>query len=99
MSRGYAALVASGHRSTTEALIELFCRERTSRADIARLLADLPEVRFALNVAGDSDAVLLVRTRESEHLEQLLLYLRSSPTVERTRAQVIPGRVVDRVGR
>jgi Lrp/AsnC family leucine-responsive transcriptional regulator len=97
--RGYTALVDPDARSgTTEAIVELFCSERTGRREVEKVIAGHPEIRLALTVAGDSDVVLLVRTRDTQHLEDLLVTLRGSPFVHRTRAQVILGRVLDRGG-
>ena len=95
--RGYTAIVDPSARAhATGALVELFCREHTAKRDIERLVEGYPEIRQAMTVAGESDAVLLVRARDTEHLEDLLGKLRQSPTVERTRSQVVLSRVVDR---
>jgi Lrp/AsnC family leucine-responsive transcriptional regulator len=95
--RGYTALVDPDARErSTEAFIEVFCGGHTGRREIDDLVQGHPEIRLALTVAGDSDVVLLVRTRDTQHLEDLLVTLRRSPIVARTRAQVILGRVLDR---
>lgn len=95
--RGYTALIdPSARAQTTGALVELFCGDRTSRREIDRLVEGYPEIRQAMTVAGESDVVLLVRTRDTQHLEDLLASLRQSATVERTRSQVILSKVVDR---
>lgn len=77
-------------------MIELFCREGVEKSDIIALLEPRPEVRLAFRVAGDSDAVLLVRTDDPEALEQLLIELRRSKVVSRTRTQVMLARLVTR---
>ena len=95
--RAYTAVIdeaARGH--TTEALIELFCSERVEKSDIIALLAPMAEVRMAFTVAGGSDAVLLVRTDDPERLEQLLIELRRSKVVIRTRTQLLLTRLVTR---
>lgn len=95
--RGYTALIdPTAQEPATEALVEIFIHERAGRDEIRRLLTSLPEVRLALSVAGESDLVLLVRTRDTQHLEDLLVALRQSPTVMRTRSQVVLGRMLDR---
>ena len=95
--RGYTALIdPSARAQTTGALVELFCGDHTSRREIDRLVEGYPEIRQAMTVAGESDVVLLVRTRDTQHLEDLLASLRQSATVERTRSQVILSKVVDR---
>ena len=97
--RGYTAQVDPGALAkTTDALIELFCNERTNRREVQSMLDSFPEVRLALTVAGDCDVVVLVRTRDPEHLEEVLVRLRNAPSVRRTRAQVILGRALDRGG-
>jgi Lrp/AsnC family leucine-responsive transcriptional regulator len=94
---GYTAVVDEKVRGTsTEALIELFCREGVEPSDIIGLLEPRPEVRLAFSVAGDSDAVLLVRTDDPEALERLLIELRRSKVVSRTRTQVMLTRLVTR---
>ena len=98
--RGYTALVDEGARPQhTEAFVELFCNEKGQKAEVVRLLEPLPEVRLAFTVAGESDVVLLVRTEDSERLEQLLIELRRSRVVERTRTQLVLTRLLDRGNR
>jgi DNA-binding Lrp family transcriptional regulator len=41
---------------TTEAYVELFCRGRTSPADIAAAVSKHPEVTEACTITGDADA-------------------------------------------
>lgn len=95
--RGYTALVDPDARAaTTDALVEVFWSENTGRREMERLIDGHPEIRMALTVAGESDVVLLVRARDTQHLEDLLVGIRQSPSVVRTRAQVILGRIVDR---
>jgi Lrp/AsnC family transcriptional regulator, leucine-responsive regulatory protein len=95
--RGYTAVIDERARAqNTEAFIELFCSERVEKNDIVALLESLPEVRLAFSVAGDSDAVLLVRTADPERLEQLLIELRRSTVVQRTRTQLLLTRLLDR---
>ena len=95
--RGYTAIVdPDARRTSTDALVELFCGEHTSRKEIEQLIGGHPEIRLAMTVAGDSDAVLLVRTRDNQHLEDLLVTLRQSPKVVRTRAQVVLSHVTSR---
>jgi Lrp/AsnC family leucine-responsive transcriptional regulator len=96
--RGYTAIVEEpGLPNKMQALVELFCSEHAGRGDLTRVLHTLPEVRLAFTVAGESDAVLLVRTDDADHLERLLIELRGQPTVVRTRAQVLLGNLIDRL--
>jgi Lrp/AsnC family leucine-responsive transcriptional regulator len=98
--RGYTAIVDDSARgASTEAIVALFCNERGDKAEIVRLLQPLAEVKLAFTVAGDSDAVLLVRTKDAARLEELLIELRRSRVVERTRTQLVLARLVDRGNR
>lgn len=95
--RGYAALIdPSAREKSTEALVEIYLHERAGEEEIRRLLLTLPEVRLALSVAGESDLILLVRTRDTNHLQDLLMTLRQSPSIVRTRSQVVLGRLLDK---
>ena len=63
--RGFSARVdPSALGWTTEAYVELFCRGRTSPADIAAAIAKLPEVTDACTVTGDADALLHIRAAD-----------------------------------
>ncbi len=95
--RGYTALIDdAARRQTTEALIELFCSERVEKDEILAVLEHIPEVRLAFTVAGESDVIALVRAEDPEHLEQLLIELRRSKVVTRTRTQLLLTRLLDR---
>ncbi|HYQ61828.1 Lrp/AsnC family transcriptional regulator [Actinophytocola sp.] len=95
--RGYTTIVAEPGNSRIHALVEVFCTEHAQREDAVRLFESRPEVRLAYTVAGDSDLILLVRTDNADHLEQLLIDLRSHPIVLRTRAQLMLNSLIDRV--
>ncbi len=87
--RGYTAIVDEPGPRKMHTLVEVFCTERAQREEAVRLFESRPEVRLAYTVAGDSDVILLVRTDDADHLEQLLIDLRNHPIVLRTRAQVM----------
>ena len=93
--QGYHASIDREVREPTiDAIVELFCAEHAEPAQLLELVDLIPEVRMAFTVAGESDAILFVRTRSAEHLEQVLVKVRRSPTVIRTRSQVLLGRPI-----
>ena len=67
--------------------------------DLPERLADLPEVEDCLSVAGEANYILKVRTRSTNHLEELIRRLREKAGVSTrtTIALSIPfeGRPVD----
>src|ERR1700689_4353103 len=74
---------------TTEAYVELFCRGRTSVADIAPAASKTPEVVGAFTVAGGADAVLHIRAAAIQHLERVVETIGSEPFVVRTRSVIV----------
>ena len=95
--QGYhAAINREALEPTIDAIVELFCAEHAEPAQLLAIVDKTPEVRLAFTVAGDSDAILFVRARSAEHLEQVLVGVRRSPTVARTRSQVLLGRPIIR---
>src|SRR5579864_4759213 len=49
---------------TTEAYVEIFCRGRTSPAEIAAAVGKHPEVVAACTVTGEADALLHIRAAD-----------------------------------
>jgi len=95
--RGYTAIVDEPGGAKLYALVELYCSRNVRPDEIVTVLRTRPEVLLAFTVAGDADVVLLVRTDDTDHLESLLLELRSRPIVERTRAQVMLNALIGRI--
>lgn len=93
---GYTTIVEEPGVSKMHALVEVFCTEHAQREEAVRLFESRPEVRLAYTVAGDSDMILLVRTDNADHLEQLLIDLRGHPIVLRTRAQLMLNSLISR---
>ncbi len=81
---------------TTEAYVELFCRGRTSPADIAVALAKYPEVIDACTITGEADALLHVRASDVRHFEQVVERIGAEPFVVRTRSVIVLSRLVNR---
>ncbi|HVX46855.1 MAG TPA: Lrp/AsnC family transcriptional regulator [Mycobacteriales bacterium] len=73
----------------TEAFVEVYCRERTSPAEILAAVRKLPEVVAAYTVTGDPDALVHLRTAGMQHLEEALERLRREPGVLRSRSTVV----------
>jgi DNA-binding Lrp family transcriptional regulator len=81
---------------TTEAYVELFCRGRTSPADIALAAAKHPEVVSACTVTGEADALLHIMTADMRHFERVVERIGAEPFVVRTRSSIVLSRLVDR---
>ena len=94
---GFAAQVdPSALGWTTEAYVELFCRGRTSPADIAAAVSKHPEVIDACTVTGEADALLLIRAADIRHFEQVVERIGAEPFVVRTRSAIVLSRLVER---
>jgi DNA-binding Lrp family transcriptional regulator len=81
---------------TTEAYVELFCRGRTSPADIAVALAKYPEVIDACTITGEADALLHVQASDVRHFEQVVERIGAESFVVRTRSVIVLSRLVNR---
>ena len=93
--QGYTAVVDHAALGwDTEALVELFYRPGTTLDEVARTLAEHPEVAEAWSVTGEADAIARVRTSDNGDLERLIIDLQRNGLVERTRSQVVLSRLV-----
>ena len=81
---------------TTEAYVELFCRGRTSPAEIAAAVAKHPEVIDACTVTGEADALVHIRAADIRHFEQVVERIGAEPFVVRTRSVIVLSRLVHR---
>jgi DNA-binding Lrp family transcriptional regulator len=79
-----------------EALIEIYCSDRTAPADVAQSIAGLDRVLSAFTVSGEPDALIRVRVDGIEHLEKLVQQLRRDPNVVRTRTLIVLSTLIDR---
>ena len=94
---GFSARVdASMLGWTTEAYVELFCRGRTSPADIAAAVSKHPEVTNACTITGEADALLHIRAADVRHFEQVVERIGAEPFVVRTRSVIVLSRLVNR---
>ena len=95
--RGYTAVVdQAAIDAGTEAFVELYCQGDTSLQTLRDGVASYDEVVGAYTVAGDPDAILHLRARDIQHLEETLERLHAEPNVERTRTQMILTRLAER---
>ena len=81
---------------TTEAYVELFCRGRTSPAEITAAVSKHPEVVSACTVTGEADALLHIRAADMRHFEQVVERISAEPLVVRTRSVIVLSRLVHR---
>ena len=81
---------------TTEAYVELFCRGKTSPADIAAAVGKHPEVTSACTITGEADALVHIRAADVRHFEQVVERIGAEPFVVRTRSVIVLSRLVNR---
>jgi len=94
---GFSARLSPGELGwTTEAYVEVFCRGRTSPAEIALAVGKHPEVVSACTVTGDADALLHIRAEDMRHFERVVERISAEPFVVRTRSSIMLSRLVDR---
>ena len=66
--------------------MELFCRGRTSPAEIGAAVRRYPEVMDACTITGEADALLHIRAADVRHFEEVMERIRAESFVVRTRA-------------
>jgi Lrp/AsnC family transcriptional regulator, leucine-responsive regulatory protein len=94
---GYGARVDRGALGQAiEAVIEIYCADRTAPADVGRSLASVEQIISAFTVSGEADALIRVRVESIEHLEKLVERLRRDPNVVRTRTLIVLSTLIDR---
>jgi DNA-binding Lrp family transcriptional regulator len=94
---GFAAIVdPSAMGWGIEALVEVFCQGRIAPDALRQAWEPIPEVLSASTVAGSADAVLRVRARDVQHLEETLERIRGSAAIERTVSTIVLSRLIDR---
>jgi DNA-binding Lrp family transcriptional regulator len=92
---GFTAVVDPARLGwTTEAYVELYCTGRTSPDQIRQAASKHAEVTAACTVSGDADAIVQLRAKDMDHLEQALERLRAEPFVTRTKSVVVLSRLV-----
>jgi Lrp/AsnC family transcriptional regulator, leucine-responsive regulatory protein len=79
-----------------EALIEVYCADRTAPADVGRSLSGLDQVISAFTVSGEADAVIRARVESIADLEKFVERLRRDPNVVRTKTLIVLSTLIDR---
>jgi DNA-binding Lrp family transcriptional regulator len=94
---GYAAVVDPAALGwTTEAFIELFCTGATSPEEIYTSVRPHPEVVAAYTITGDASALVHLRTRDIQHLEEALERLRRESNIVQTKTAIVLSRLIGR---
>jgi DNA-binding Lrp family transcriptional regulator len=81
-----------------EALIEVYCADRTAPADVGQSLVGLEQVISAFTVSGEADAVVRARVESIADLEKFVERLRRDPNVVRTKTLIVLSTLIDRPG-
>lgn len=79
-----------------EALIEVYCSDRTAPADLGPPLSGLDQVISAFTVSGEADAVVRARVGSIADLEKFVERLRRDPNVVRTKTLIVLSTLIDR---
>lgn len=94
---GFTAVVAPEALGwTTEAYVEVYYRGNVSTSQLARSLAEVPQITGAWTVSGDADALVHVRAASMAEIEQTVERIREHPKVDRTRSTIVMSRVLER---
>jgi DNA-binding Lrp family transcriptional regulator len=94
---GFAAVVDPAALGwTTEAFIEIFCTGATSPEEIYSSIRKHPEVVAAYTISGDASALVHVRVRDIQHLEQALERLRREDNITATKTAIVLSRLIGR---
>ncbi len=95
--KGYSAIIDPASLGwNTLAIVELYCEGRMPASEVRANLERHEEVVSAYTVAGESAAVVLLRARDTEHLERTLETIREPQGVMRTQTQVVLSALLER---
>jgi DNA-binding Lrp family transcriptional regulator len=95
--RGYTAIVDPARYGwPTQALVQLHTEGRFGPDQVLQAVRDHSEVSAAYTLAGAASAVLLVRTADTKHLEELLERLLDTRAITRTQTSVILSTLLER---
>lgn len=95
--RSYAAVVDPASMGWhTHAHVALYCEGRMAAAEVRSAVEEHPEVEAAYTVAGEASAILHVRARDTQHLEETLERIRDTPGIIRTHTQVVLSTLFER---
>lgn len=94
---GYTAVIDPARFGwTTQAIIQLHTDGHFVPSRVQETMRPHSEISAAYTVAGAASAVLLVRTSDTKHLEQLLERLIETPAITRTQTAVILSTLLER---
>ncbi len=79
-----------------EALIEVYCADRTAPADVGESLKGLEQVISAFTVSGEADAVIRARVESIADLEKFVERLRRDHNIVRTKTLIVLSTLIDR---
>jgi len=80
---------------TTEAYVELYCRGKTSPAQIATAVGRHPEVVSACTVTGEADALVHIQATDVSHVERVIERIAAEPFVVRTKSAIVLSRLIN----
>lgn len=81
---------------TTEAFVELHCRNHTAPAEIRQMVSAYPEVIAAYTISGDADALLHLRAADIPAMEAAIERIRTHPNAARTNSRIVLSRLLER---
>lgn len=92
---GFSAVVdAAALGWTTEAFIEIFYDGARSPEETYASVRRHPEVIAAYTVTGEADAMVHLRARDIQHLEEALERLRREPNIAQTKTSIVLSRLI-----
>lgn len=80
----------------TEAYVEIFCRGTVAPGELRRMLSDIPDVVGAGTVSGSADAILHMRSRDIQSLENAIEKVRDAPNVDHTRSSIVLSKLIEK---
>lgn len=80
----------------TEAYVQVYCKGTILPETLRATWEEIPEVVSASTVTGQPDAILKVRARDVQHLEQALERIRGAETIDHTESIIVLSRLVER---
>jgi DNA-binding Lrp family transcriptional regulator len=94
---GYTAVVDPRRLGwTTVAVVEVHCEGRMDAEEVRAVVATHQEVAVAYTVAGLASAIVIVRARDTHHLEATLARIRAADGVLRTQTSVVLSTLLER---
>jgi DNA-binding Lrp family transcriptional regulator len=94
---GFSAVLNPEVAGSTEAFVELYCRDPLSPETIGQVLDRHPQVIAAYIVSGEPDALVHLRTGTVAELDDVLEQIRAELRADRTRSSVVLARLLHRL--